>query len=114
MNKRASQKICVSTCFWAFFTTEFDTTFGAAPTFCPRVAREIRKNARIIQKTSDFSEQLAINRPKMTENVLKMRVGLAARVLVQNETLKCEEKWRAKSLKTTGAQGFFLHSLIDS
>ena len=49
----------------------------------------------------------------MTENVLKMRVGLAARVLVQNETLKCEQKWRAKSLKTTGAQGFFLHSLID-
>ena len=81
--------------------------------FAPRVAREIRKNARIIQKTSDFSEQLAINRPKMTENVLKMRVGLAARVLVQNETLKCEQKWRAKSLKTTGAQGFFLHSLID-
>ena len=49
----------------------------------------------------------------MTENVLKMRVGLAARVLVQNETLKFEDKWRAKRLKTTGAQGFFLQSLID-
>ena len=82
--------------------------------FARGVARKIRENARIIQKTRDFSEQLAINRPKMTENVLKMRVGLAARVLVQNETLKCEEKWRAKSLKTTGAQGFFLQSSIDS
>ena len=49
----------------------------------------------------------------MTENVLKMRVGLAARVLVQNETLKFEDKWRAKRLKTTGAQGFFLRSLVE-
>ena len=48
----------------------------------------------------------------MTENVLKMRVGLAARVLVQNETLKYGQKWRAKSLKTTGAHGFF-SALID-
>ena len=42
-----------------------------------------------------------------------MRVGFPARAPPQNKTVKYQQKWRAKRLKTTGAQGYFPRSLVE-
>ena len=71
--------------------------------YCPRVARKIHKNC---ENTTINRKKVAINRQKMTENVLKIACCVASVRAVAERNNETSREWRAKSLKTTGAQGF--------